>query len=447
MKTDVQMLDGMGGKIRLILIGFTLLYLGICVVAALEVSRSLHTVMVHVFVLLALILTVRQVILLVTAIRQAKTPAPDWPKDGKEPLVSILVPAFNEEEVIEPALGSLLQLNYGSYEIILVDDGSSDATISRVNALLATGNPRQIPVRIISNSNGGKANALNTALMHASGEFILCVDSDARIAPDSLRYGLRHFADKQVGAVAGNVMVANQTSLLTRFQQLEYMISQNFVRRGLAWFGAVTIVPGPVGLFRKAAIAQAQGYREEAKLFAEDADLSVRMLGMGWRITSDEGMQAFTEAPDTIFSLLRQRYRWKRGIYQVLHDNFFQLIIAPGLRRPLIAFMMVMEGFLFEVLGFGVTLFMIVNIVYLAEINLLVGWLLVLFFLDLVVLIVSVPTMQLFKWLPVLIVQKLSYSYALQTWGVLALLDEWRSRTMSWDKVERLGSLQSGGAV
>ena len=109
--------------------------------------------------------------------------------------------------------------------------------------------------------------------------------------------------------------------------------------------------------------------------------------------------------------------------------------------------MMVMEGFLFEVLGFGVTLFMIVNIVYLAEINLLVGWLLVLFFLDLVVLIVSVPTMQLFKWLPVLIVQKLSYSYALQTWGVLALLDEWRSRTMSWDKVERLGSLQSGGAV
>ncbi len=442
----MQTLPNIGHKIRLALITGTALYLVICVLAALETYQGLHTLMVHFFVLLALLLIARQVSLLVSALQNFPRPLPVWPPpDEPEPFISILVPAYNEEAVISPALASLLRLHYENYEIILVDDGSSDNTLGVVRQLLATHNPRDIPVRIISHSNAGKANALNTGLMHAVGEFVLCVDSDARVSPASLVNGLRHFQNKKVGAVAGNVVVVNETNLLTRFQQLEYLISQNFTRRGLGLFGAVTIVPGPVGLFRKTALAQAAGYREDAQLFAEDADLSVRLLAHGWRINSEEGMQAFTEAPDEVFSMLRQRYRWKRGIYQVLHDNFFQLITAPGLRGPLLAVWLVVESFLFEVLGFGVTLFMIVNIISLAEVNLLLGWLAILLILDLMVLLLATPPSQFFKWLPLLLLQKITYSYALQVWGVLALFDEWRSSTMSWDKVTRLGALEQGG--
>ncbi|MEZ5449450.1 MAG: glycosyltransferase family 2 protein [Thiolinea sp.] len=209
----------------------------------------------------------------------------------------------------------------------------------------------------------------------------------------------------------------------------------------------VTVIPGPIGLFRKSALAQANGYDENKQLFAEDADLTVRLLALGWRITSDEGMRAYTEAPDTINSILRQRYRWKRGIYQVLHKNFFALVTAPGIRRPLIAVLLIMEGFLFEVLGFGVTLFMLSNIILLGKIKLLLGWLILLFILDLLVLMLATRMRRLSKWLPLLILQKITYSFALQTWGVLALLDEWRASPMAWDKLERVGTLHHGEIV
>ncbi|MDD5393116.1 MAG: glycosyltransferase family 2 protein [Thiothrix sp.] len=441
----MQWLQGAGGKVRVLLIFVSLVYLGLCLAAALEVSLPLHTLMVHFFMLLAVLVLVRQMLLLFFAGLAQESESLPYLADEELPYVSVIIPAFNEEAVIAPALLSLLQLDYPHYEIIVVDDGSSDQTVRNVRQLLNHANPRQIPVRIISHSNAGKANALNTGLIHAVGEFVLCVDSDSRITPDSLRNGLRHFQDQQVGAVAGNVMVANETNVLTRLEQLEYMISQNFVRQALAWFGAVTIVPGPIGLFRRSALAQAGGFREDRQLFAEDVDLSVRLLVLGWRISSEATMQAFTEAPDNVFSLLRQRYRWKRGIYQAMHDNFLALILAPGMRRPLIALFLVVESFLLEMLGFGVTLFMVANIIYFAQVNMLLAWLGILLLLDVLALLLATPFAQFFKWFPLLILQKLSYSYALQAWGVLALFDEWRSTFMSWDKVERLGMLQAGG--
>lgn len=432
--------------IRIVIMAVTLMYLLLCLLGGLEVSYPVQSAVVSFFIFLACLLTIRHVLLLASAWVETSLPPAMWPrKDDWQPLVSIIIPAYNEEEVIEASLKSLLAIEYDNYEIIMVDDGSTDRTVDIVKRLTRDNNPKLVPTRVIAQSNGGKANALNTGLIHASGEFVLCVDSDSRIIPDSLQKGLRHFRNKRVAAVAGNIIVANESNLITRFQQLEYMLSQNFIRRGLSLFGVVTVIPGPIGLFRKSALAQAHGYDEDKRLFAEDADLTVRLLALGWHISSDEGMQAVTEAPDTISSMLRQRYRWKRGIYQVLHNNFFGLISAPGKRRPLIAILLVVEGFLFEVLGFGVTLFMLSNIILLGEIKLVLGWLILLFTLDLFTLLQAAGSRQFLKWLPLLVLQKLTYTFALQTWGVLALLDEWRSSTMTWDKVERLGVLHQGG--
>lgn len=431
--------------LRISLILVTLIYLFFCLLGGLEVSYPLQSVMVHFFILLACLLVVRHLFLLFSAAVETNLPPEMWPtRKDWQPFVSIIIPAYNEEDVIRASFKSLLCLGYDNYEIIMVDDGSTDNTVSIVKNLIRHENPRLIPTRVIAQGNGGKANALNTGLIHASGEFILCVDSDSRITPDSLQQGLRHFKNHRVGAVAGNIIVTNENNLITRFQQLEYMLSQNFIRRGLSLFGVVTVIPGPIGLFRKSALAAAQGYDENKQLFAEDADLTVRLLALGWHITSDENMRAFTEAPATINSLLRQRYRWKRGIYQVIHKNLYSLLIAPGKRRPLIAVLLVLEGFLFEVLGFGVTLFMLSNIILLGEIKLLPGWLILLFVLDMMTLLLASNPIKFFKYLPLLVLQKLTYTFALQTWGVLALLDEWRSSAMTWDKVERLGVLHCG---
>ncbi len=431
--------------IRPVIMTITLMYLLLCLLGGLEVSYPLQSAVVHFFIFLASLLVLRHLLLLASAWIETALPPSPWPGENDwQPLVSIIVPAYNEEHVIEASLSSLLALKYDNYEIIMVDDGSTDHTVDIAKRLFRHNNPRQIPTRVIAQSNAGKANALNTGLIHASGEFVLCVDSDSRIIPDSLQKGLRHFRNKRIAAVAGNIVVANENKLVTRFQQLEYMLSQNFIRRGLSLFGIVTVIPGPIGLFRKSALSQAHGYDEDKQLFAEDADLTVRLLALGWYISSDEDMQAVTEAPDTVGSLLRQRYRWKRGIYQVLHNSFFRLMTAPDKRRPLIAILLVLEGFLFEVLGFGVTLFMLSNIIMLGEIKLVIGWLIVLFALDVLTLFHAVNIKQFFRYLPLLVLQKLTYTFALQTWGVLALLDEWRASKMTWDKVERLGVLHQG---
>jgi cellulose synthase/poly-beta-1,6-N-acetylglucosamine synthase-like glycosyltransferase len=433
----MQSTNNLGKHTKIALIIFTVIYLILCVLAATENWKTLHTLVIHFFIAFAIILVLRQALLIVMAMIH-KLKQKTVVSTGLQPSISVIMPAFNEANVIEDSLSSLLQLNYENYEIIIVDDGSIDATSEIIRDFLDTYSGKTA-VRLISQSNAGKANALNTGLIHANSEFVLCVDADAKLNPDCLLHGIHHFKNHNIGAVAGNVVVGNERNWLTRFQQLEYLTSQNFMRRGLALFGIVTIVPGPIGLFRKSAILEAHGYREDADLFAEDADLSIRLLQLGWQITSEENMRAITEAPADIFALLRQRYRWKRGIFQALKDNFFALITAPNIRQPLIAVILIFEGFLFEVIGFGITLFMLTNIIYTFSLKLLVLWLLLLLVLDVIALLIAAPFRTLFKWIPILLIQKITYTYALQCWGVLSLMDEWRSTKMSWDKLDRTG--------
>ena len=286
---------------------------------------------VEVFALWYMILAVlRQIGLFIgTLIYRAKVKVYDWKARGFEPKVTVLVPAYNEASVIQPALESLFKIDYPNIEFLVVDDGSTDNTSAIVFDTIQM-NPN-VDCKLVVKNNGGKSSALNRGISEASGELILCVDADSRIASDSVRKGVRHFTDQRVGAVSGFVRVASLRNLLLKFQDLEYAITLNFARPALALSGAVTIVPGPAGMFRKDVLNELAGYQEDKNVFAEDADLTVRMLARGFHVTSEPGMISYTEAPETLMPLLRQRYRWNRGILQAIQQNLLRLLLSVGL--------------------------------------------------------------------------------------------------------------------
>ena len=231
------------------------------------------------------------------------------------PLVSVLIAGYNEEKTIEGTIRSVLGSDYPNFEIIVVDDGSKDQTSAVVQAAFGA-EPR---VRLMRQANGGKAAALNYALTVARGEITVGFDADTQVAPDAIGLLVRHFADAKVGAVAGNVKVGNRLNTLTRWQAIEYITSQNLDRRAYGLVNAITVVPGAIGAWRRAAVMAVGGYVTDT--LAEDMDLTWRLRREGWIIRNETRALAFTEAPDALSALSKQRFRWAYGTLQCLHKH------------------------------------------------------------------------------------------------------------------------------
>jgi len=232
--------------------------------------------------------------------------------DAFQPFVSVIVPAFNEEKVIAKTLKSLLKSVYQNFEIIVVDDGSSDNTSKTVAEKFAD-EPR---VTLFTLSNGGKANALNYGLKRAKGEIIIGLDADTVFTSTTICELAKQFSDETVGAVAGNAKVGNRLNMITKWQALEYITSQNLDRRAFAGLNAITVVPGAVGAWRREALEKAEGF--ESNTLAEDQDLTLRVRQLGYRIAYAEKAVAYTEAPDTFRGLAKQRFRWSFGTLQCM---------------------------------------------------------------------------------------------------------------------------------
>jgi len=226
------------------------------------------------------------------------------------PGVTVLIPAHNEEPVIVQTVTSVLLSDLDDIRVIVVDDGSRDRTLE----LLQTNFGKNEAVQIIHQENRGKAAALNNAMSHARTDIVVTIDADTEIESDAIRKLLRHFSDPTVGAVAGNVKVGNRSRWLTRWQALEYVTSQNMEKRAFDLLNCITVVPGALGAWRKEAIEQAGGITAET--VAEDADLTIGIRRLGWRVTYDEEALAWTEAPVTAAALIRQRFRWTFGTLQ-----------------------------------------------------------------------------------------------------------------------------------
>jgi len=239
------------------------------------------------------------------------------------PRVAVLVPAYNEEKVIERTVRAVLGSNYPNFRVIVIDDGSKDKTVEVARRVFAA-EQASGSVLILTKPNGGKAEALNYGLEHLSGEEIFVgIDADTIIAPDAISRMVPHFANKKVAAIAGNAKVGNRVNLWTRWQALEYITSQNFERRALNTFGAVSVVPGAIGAWRTAAVRDAGGYHTDT--VAEDADLTMELLRRGYRVEYEDLALAYTEAPTNANGLMRQRFRWSFGILQAVwkHSGVF----------------------------------------------------------------------------------------------------------------------------
>ena len=229
------------------------------------------------------------------------------------PLVSIIVPAYNEEVNIVRTIKTLKQQDYPNMHIYFVDDGSKDHTLERVRE--AFGDDRE--VTILSKPNGGKASALNYGVEACISEYVVCIDADTQLKDDAVRRLMNHFIadkEKRVGAVAGNVKVGNQRNLLTYWQAIEYTSSQNFDRMAYSNINAVTVVPGAIGAFRKAVVQEVGGFTTDT--LAEDCDLTMSINEHGYIIENENYAVALTEAPETLRQFVKQRIRWSFGVMQ-----------------------------------------------------------------------------------------------------------------------------------
>ncbi len=229
------------------------------------------------------------------------------------PAVAVLIPAYNEAKVIERTVCSVLDSDYKNLRVIVIDDGSIDATLEVTRAAfqkeIAAGR-----VTVLTKPNSGKADALNFGLEQVTEELFVGIDADTLVAPDAISKLVPHFSNRKVAAMAGNAKVGNRVNLWTRWQALEYITSQNFERRALNTLNAVSVVPGAIGAWRTTPVRAAGGYQHDT--VAEDADLTMALLQAGYWVNYEDRALAYTEAPTKASGLMRQRFRWSFGIMQ-----------------------------------------------------------------------------------------------------------------------------------
>ena len=315
---------------------------------------------------------------------------------GLQPPISLLVPAYNEETTIASSLRSMLQLAYSDYEIVVVNDGSRDDTLQVLTrefdlqpfpeayrARLAAKPVRGIyrsttypNLRVIDKENGGKADALNAGINAARNGLFCAVDADSILQRDSLLRVVQPFLeDERTVAAGGTVRIANGSRVrggfleaagipdgwLGRFQIVEYLRAFLFGRLGWSPLNAVLIISGAFGLFDRARVIAAGGYRSDT--VGEDMELVVRLhrwhreRKIPYRIRYVPDPICWTEAPEDAGTLGRQRSRWQRGLSESLAAHAGWALGprggAPGwLAWP---FMAVFEWFgpLVEVAGYG----------------------------------------------------------------------------------------------
>lgn len=382
------------------------------------------------FVACTLLAGLRIVMLAALALRRRR---PKVDATGYAPLVTVLIPAYDEARVIEGSVLSLLRGEYENIEVLVVDDGSRDGTADVVDRIAAV-KPR---VRCLRKPNGGKASAANLGVREARGEIIVAVDADTVVSPDAIRRMVEHFADPDVTAVCGNVEVGNVHSWLTAFQAIEYVTSQNFDRRAFAALNCIGVVPGALGAWRRDAVLAVGGYSGDT--LVEDADLTITMLRAGGVITYEPRAIGRTEAPESLGALWRQRVRWTYGTYQCLAKH------RAALLRGSLGWVALPNLLLFQVifpiaspLGDAAMAHAIVTGQWSAFLSGYLGFLT----MDVVA---SVLAFRLdrkpLRWLALLLVQRFTYRQFLYAVSLWSLVSAALGARQGWRKLDRLGTV------
>jgi poly-beta-1,6 N-acetyl-D-glucosamine synthase len=364
----------------------------------------------------------------------------NYQRDDTLPLITLVVPAYNEGLVIQPAMRNLLTLEYPSYEVIVVDDGSSDDTYALASQVSRESS--KVPVRVVTKVNGGKADALNTGIALARGEFVMCMDGDTKLSRNALRAMIRHFDDPRVGGVAGNVRILNRENFLTKTQALEYIEGLAMVRKAQSFVRTVNIIPGPCAMFRKSVVRGLGGY--DLDTFAEDCDMTLKLVVAGWHIAYEPLAVAWVETPSRMLDLLKQRYRWTRGILQAMrkHRYVFKHPLKSGFLTSMTLWYMFFEGILWPISNIlGSVFFAYVGLKY-GVVSFVVFWWLQLTLLDVIAasycVIIEKEDPRLILYAPLF---RMYYMSIIDVAKVIATIEEIKGTRMTWGKLEREGKL------
>ncbi|MED0903227.1 glycosyl transferase family 2 [Bacillus cereus] len=369
--------------------------------------------------------------------QKKKTKSRLFANSSYQPFVSVVIAAYNEEKVIAKTIRSILDSNYRDFEVIVVDDGSTDGT-SKVMQETFYKHPK---VRLIQKENGGKSSAMNLGFQQSRGEIIVTLDADTIIAQDAISLMIRHFEDHNVAAVSGNVKVGNSRNLLTTWQHVEYITGFNLERRAFDELNCITVVPGAIGAWRKKNVVES-GYLSEDTL-AEDTDLTITFLRQGHRIVYEEKAYAYTESPEDVKSLIKQRYRWSYGTLQCLWKHRKALFNA---KHKTLGFIALPNMWLFQyVLQFIAPLADILMIMGLFGSNPLkvLGFYFVFFLMD---LLASLFAFKLEKENPKplvwLILQRFIYRQFMTYVVIKSIFSSIRGVAVGWNKLKRMGSVE-----
>lgn len=296
------------------------------------------------------------VIFLAARFRRIAPPPPDF-----APPVSVLIAAFNEEKVIAATLRAVLANDHpGAIDVLVVDDGSRDGTAAEVEKIAQTDSR----VRLVRQANRGKSVALRRGLSLVQHELVVFLDADTHLQSDTVRLLVRPLSDEEVVAVSGHAKVGNLRSFIARCQALEYTCGFNLDRRAYDRWNCITVVPGAISALRRSAIERVGGLSLDT--LAEDTDLTLALHKGKARIVYTPDAIAWTEAPETVRTLARQRFRWAYGTLQCLWKHrekvfnwryralgWFSLPSVWFFQILLVAFTPLVDFFLIASLPFG----------------------------------------------------------------------------------------------
>lgn len=246
----------------------------------------------------------------------------DVPQLPENPLVSILIPCFNEGFNGKETIFAALNQNYKNIEVIAINDGSSDNTASLLNKITKI-HPRLRVIHLAENQ--GKAMALRMGALAANSDYLVCIDGDAVLDPDAVPFLIRHLIDNpRVGAITGNPRIRTRSTLIGKVQVGEFSSIIGLIKRTQRVYGQVFTVSGVISAFRRQALARV-GYWS-LDMVTEDIDISWKLQRDHWSIFYEPRALCWILMPETLRGLWKQRLRWARGGTEALIKNYSTLL-------------------------------------------------------------------------------------------------------------------------
>jgi poly-beta-1,6-N-acetyl-D-glucosamine synthase len=250
---------------------------------------------------------------------------------GYQPLVSVMIPAWNEEVGLLSTIKTLLASTYRNLELVVVNDGSTDGSDAMMRNFVEkyeremASIPGRTRILYYYQQNGGKGSALNSAVKLAHGDILLSIDADCIVHKRAVETFVSAFRDPRVMAAVGNVRIGNTKTLVGTIQYLEYLFGFYF-KKADSLLNTIYIIGGAAGAFRREVFDRVGGYN--TKNITEDIELSVAIQEQGWKIVYCPDALVYTEGASTLQGLMKQRLRWKRGRFQTFWEHrslFFSL--------------------------------------------------------------------------------------------------------------------------